>query len=372
MTDYDVVVIGLGCAGLAACTELAKRDKKVLGIDKYRIVNDYGSSHGDIRLFRFAYHEGKEYIPLLYESRDKWNSLTEEQNKPIFEQNGSATIGETNTGKLNAAQKTCESADIEYTLYNGAEFSEMFPMWDLSEDFTVLYQQDGGIVHSRRGLHELKSQAIKNGVTIQTQTNVRNWEQDTENVKVTLDTGKKIAAESLVFTTGPWAEDIDELKDLLTVERHLVSFLDYPNTPEFSSSKAPVWVYEDKSSQFYGAPDTDSSQVKLGNLDGDRQTTIDSINRNWSYAELAPEANFSRKTFSKQPESITGEVCPLTHTPDGNFIIDSSNTHKNVFYGVGLSGHGLKLAPAIGRLIADCVVDKHTNEMFSLNRFSTS
>ena len=34
MTDYDVIVIGCGPAGMMACGELAKRGIKVLGVDK--------------------------------------------------------------------------------------------------------------------------------------------------------------------------------------------------------------------------------------------------------------------------------------------------------------------------------------------------
>lgn len=75
MSKYDVIVIGLGCAGAAVCSELSQQGKDVIGIEQFNIVNEYGSSHGDIRLFRFAYHEESEYVPLLYESSKRWKEL---------------------------------------------------------------------------------------------------------------------------------------------------------------------------------------------------------------------------------------------------------------------------------------------------------
>ena len=39
MTDYDVIVVGCGPAGLMASGELAKRNIKVLGVDKKPILD---------------------------------------------------------------------------------------------------------------------------------------------------------------------------------------------------------------------------------------------------------------------------------------------------------------------------------------------
>ncbi len=47
MTDYDVIVVGCGPAGLMACGELAKRGLKVLGVDKKpRLDKNYRTASG--------------------------------------------------------------------------------------------------------------------------------------------------------------------------------------------------------------------------------------------------------------------------------------------------------------------------------------
>lgn len=368
MNEFDTVVIGLGCAGISACSSLARRGQDVLGVDKGSLVNELGSSHGDIRLFRFAYHEGEAYVPLLYESLDRWFQLEQYCGEPVFDQIGSATIGRESSEKVAAARETCESCNISYDMWSGDEFSEVFQMWSLPSEFSVLYQRDGGVLHSRNGIEALAMEAEDAGAEIQTGRKVVSWESDSDGVTVEFIDGSVVSASSLVVTTGPWAEQVDELSNLLTVERHCVGFFEF-DSPWFSSPGSPVWVFDGgPDERFYGAPSV-YGEVKLGKVSGDTSASVASLRREWDVYELLPEISFIRSYFAENPSSVRGEVCPLTQSPDGHFIIDSSELYENVYYGVGLSGHGLKLAPAIGRLVADCVCDGVTEEMFSLGRF---
>ena len=53
--DFEVIVIGVGGMGSAACFQLARRGVRVLGLDRFGIPNALGSSHGHSRLIRMAY-----------------------------------------------------------------------------------------------------------------------------------------------------------------------------------------------------------------------------------------------------------------------------------------------------------------------------
>ena len=46
MQAYDVIVIGVGGMGSATVYHLARRGKRVLGLEQYDIPHDRGSSHG--------------------------------------------------------------------------------------------------------------------------------------------------------------------------------------------------------------------------------------------------------------------------------------------------------------------------------------
>jgi sarcosine oxidase len=62
---YDVIVAGLGGMGSAAAYQLAGRGKRVLGLEKYGLAHDKGSSHGRSRIIRQAYFKDSSYVPLL-------------------------------------------------------------------------------------------------------------------------------------------------------------------------------------------------------------------------------------------------------------------------------------------------------------------
>ena len=54
---YDVIVVGIGGMGSAAIWQLARRGRRVLGIERFDIPHDHGSSHGVTRIIRLAYYE---------------------------------------------------------------------------------------------------------------------------------------------------------------------------------------------------------------------------------------------------------------------------------------------------------------------------
>ena len=73
--QYDAIVIGLGGMGSAALYQLARRGKRALGIERFGIAHDMGSSHGVTRIIRLAYHEHPSYVPLVRRSYELWRDL---------------------------------------------------------------------------------------------------------------------------------------------------------------------------------------------------------------------------------------------------------------------------------------------------------
>ena len=74
-TVYDCIVIGFGGVGSSALREAAKKGWKVLGIDQFGPAHDQGSSHGQTRIFRRAYFEHPNYVPLANRAFEMWDEL---------------------------------------------------------------------------------------------------------------------------------------------------------------------------------------------------------------------------------------------------------------------------------------------------------
>ena len=71
-SQYDVIVVGCGAMGSAACMHLARRGVKVLGLEQFDIPHALGSSHGYSRMIRLAYYEHPDYVPLLHRAYELW------------------------------------------------------------------------------------------------------------------------------------------------------------------------------------------------------------------------------------------------------------------------------------------------------------
>src|SRR5437870_13881088 len=74
-SSYDAIVVGVGGMGSATVYKLARRGARVLGLERYDIPHDLGSSHGVNRIIRLAYWEDLAYVPLLRRAYELWREL---------------------------------------------------------------------------------------------------------------------------------------------------------------------------------------------------------------------------------------------------------------------------------------------------------
>lgn len=79
-TEFDVIVLGVGSMGSAACYHLARRGYRVLGLEQFDIPHEFGSHAGQSRIIRKAYGEGSDYVPLLERAYENWKTLEAETN----------------------------------------------------------------------------------------------------------------------------------------------------------------------------------------------------------------------------------------------------------------------------------------------------
>src|SRR5205823_11067744 len=73
--NFDVIVLGVGGMGSAACFELARRGRRVLGLEQFPLVHTRGSSHGHTRIIRTAYYEHPGYVLLVRRAFERWYEL---------------------------------------------------------------------------------------------------------------------------------------------------------------------------------------------------------------------------------------------------------------------------------------------------------
>lgn len=371
---YNTIIIGLGCVGTSTICELSKETSNILGIEKFDTLNEKGSSHGDSRIMRLAYHEGEKYVPLLKESIKKWKELEKEADEKLFHQTGTLTIGKENSKKYIKSKETCDSMGIEYRNYTGSKASDIFDGWDLPDYYNVMFQPDGGLINNKKCMASQLEKAKDNGAEIHKFEEVICWEK--KNNIITVRTNKDTyQTENLVITSGPWAKNINNrISNLLDIERH-ISVKIRTEKPLYKENQFPPWILDTGDRKFYGMSNYNKDEIKLGETtEKEIISDMSKFNREVIEKEKEECISFCKEFLdSKIKEEISSISCPLTHTPDGDFIIDEIDNSR-IFIGVGLSGHGFKLSNVIGEILAKLVLEENISydiDHFSLDRFKT-
>ena len=88
MERADTIVVGLGAMGSAAAFHVARRGKRVVGLEQFALAHDRGSSHGRSRVTRQAYFENPAYVPLLGRANELWTQLQCDSGKRLIEITG--------------------------------------------------------------------------------------------------------------------------------------------------------------------------------------------------------------------------------------------------------------------------------------------
>src|ERR671919_1701034 len=108
---YDAIVVGVGGMGSAALLHLARRGRRVLGLERFGIPNELGSSHGITRIIRLAYYEDAAYVPLLRRAYQLWRALEAGAGERLLHITGSIDAGpELFEGSL----RSCEAHDLAH------------------------------------------------------------------------------------------------------------------------------------------------------------------------------------------------------------------------------------------------------------------
>ena len=117
MERYDVVVVGVGGMGSAALYHLARRGKRVLGLERFDLLHEHGSSHGLTRIIRLAYFEHPDYVPLLRRAYELWRELESEAGEQLLHVTGIVEGGER---ILDGVLRSCAEHDLEHEVLDGA------------------------------------------------------------------------------------------------------------------------------------------------------------------------------------------------------------------------------------------------------------
>src|ERR671926_584719 len=123
---YDVIVIGVGGMGSATVYELARRGKRVLGLERFDIPHEMGSSHGYTRIIRLAYYEHPSYVMLLRRAYELWREIQAHVGEQLLYITGSIDAGPADSWVFKGSLQSCIDYDLPHEVLTGADLHRRY------------------------------------------------------------------------------------------------------------------------------------------------------------------------------------------------------------------------------------------------------
>lgn len=375
--ETDTVVVGGGVIGTSIAYFLTtETGREVTVVEKDSIG---AGSTGDSSAIIRHHYGGKEiYTRMARWSHQFYRHFEDEVGEPIaYAESRRVTFAEEGSDTAEyaeAGREILENLDLPVSRYEGEELSEEFPMFALDEfDFAV--SDDAAAYSDGTDVASGFARAVQDrDGTVVTDVEVEGFDiEDGEVAGVRTDDGT-VACDEVVLAAGPWTPRLTERLGV-----------DVPLTP----SRERVIILDPSEEYLQEYPDV----VPVAGLPGGYYVRSEFgggvlVATHHSGEECDPERYENKpdeETLLELHETLTEYVPDLgdagvqgrysgvySNTPDHDFILDQCGP-DGCYVACGFSGHGFKQAPAVGRLVADLVVDGESDladlDFFSLSRF---
>lgn len=366
-----VVVIGAGAFGGWTALNLRHHGADVTLLDAWGPGHAKSSSGGDTRIIRATYGPRRIYTRLAARALHLWREHDAAWRHDCLRTTGAIWMSGADDRFGRESEAALRDEGIPVEVCSATDASRRWPQIDFSGVSTVLFEPAAGFLFARRACAAVVTQFVAKG-GVYREVAVR---PPTDPDVVTLADDSRIEADAIVYACGPWLGELfpDVLGRLITPTRQVVHYFGTPaGDPRFASPHLPVWL-ELGDRVMYGFPADDQRGFKVADDMSGPVMDPTTDPRVITPEDVAPVREYLAKRFPALANApwLSGEVCQYEATPDSHFIIDTHPGSPRVWLVGGGSGHGFKMGPAIGEIVADAVLgDSAPDPAFSLHRFA--
>lgn len=356
MTKHaDAIVVGggvMGCAAAFYLTELGVPD--VLLLERDTLAS--GSTGRSMAILRMHY-SNEVTTRMAVESRDIMADFENITGVPSgFVETGYLLLagpGQEDALRRNASLSRFLGVEVEVWSPEDARGFRGFE-WNFDRVSAIAHEPHSGYADTSAVTNGFASAARRRGARIELGTVVRGIAVERSRVRGVETNRGFVASDAVVVSAGPWAQELlvgVGVTAPLSYVRHQVVKLDCPR--KIASQLPTVGDVPNYGMSFRH----DSGDVVLIGIredpverDGYQQGVDTAV------VEQAMQA-LTRRVPALEAAAWDGGWSGLfTVTPDWHPIIDRVPGIDGLVCGVGFSGHGFKLSPAVGRALAEFTV----------------
>ncbi|MBX9580975.1 MAG: FAD-dependent oxidoreductase, partial [Gemmataceae bacterium] len=191
---YDVIVLGVGGMGSAACLELARRGRRVLGLEQYPPVHDRGSSHGHTRIIRTAYYEHPDYVPLLRRAWAGWYDLEQLTGRHLLTECPCLSVGPAGGELVEGVRASAREHGLAVTDLTADELTRQYPAFRIPDGYDFVAEAAAGFLYVEDCVRAQIDAAVSHGAEVRGEEPARSWRVAGDGVEVATDRGTYRAA----------------------------------------------------------------------------------------------------------------------------------------------------------------------------------
>ena len=394
----DVVVVGAGIIGSSIAFQLARHGVSVIALDKGAGPAE-GSTGASSSICRCRY-TNPEVVRLAFHGQEAYGSWREftglEEVRSGLNRVGVLWMMGESTEQVESDVAKLESQGVTASALGPGDVTGRFPAlsacaapFDMNGETehecvpgeAFLYEDLGGYADPVGANQDLIEATTIRGGAVRFGSKVADVLVANGRVGgVRLEDGSQIAADLVINASGPWCNHLNrragvDLSWTLTPTRIQTVYRPWPK------DLGAIPAGADVSTGIYFRPESGGQQVLVGSvLAEDEEEVVDDPDQYKRY----PDANFTEMKLAAFHHRVPG--LEPRGTPSGIaglYTINREDVHPIVgpsgvdgfWVANGFSGHGFKLAPAIGSMVAQAFTGERTDfdtdvpmDFFSVDR----
>ncbi|MDT7640380.1 MAG: sarcosine oxidase [Pseudonocardiales bacterium] len=360
--DADIAVVGVGTMGSMACWQLARRGASVLGFEQFAPGHDRSGAGGETRIFRTAYLEGTQYVPLLLAAQRQWRALEADCGRELLTLAGGLMIGDPDGEFLSSVRASIRAHDLPHEELDADQAAARYPQHRLRPGEAMILDRQAGFVRPELATAMAALRCEAAGGRIVRREPVLGIEPDADGVTVrTRERSWRVG--QVIVTAGAWTRRLlPSAAPELDVQRLVMTWFPARDLSRFSVAEFPVFIRQTAGYDISGWPSLDGASVKVA--------------VNYGYDEVADPDRLDRGVEDRLLATIRSAVADLLpdllpdpvrvgaymdgYTSDHHAVVGRAPGLPNTLLACGFSGHGFKMSPAIGLALAELALDGTT------------